>query len=143
MSLASKAQRAHFVCQSCGTIAPRWTGKCAACGQWNTLSEEAAAAPLPGSGVAGGKKGRLIALALGLSAIPFAPLSAQTPAKTTPAGVAPIDALIGPFLDVFLHEAGHAVFGALQIPLFGREEDAAVIARLVHAGGLTGGPDEQ
>jgi DNA repair protein RadA/Sms len=59
--LASKAQRAQFVCQSCGTIAPRWTGKCAACGQWNTLSEEAAAAPL-GSGVVQGKKGRLVAL---------------------------------------------------------------------------------
>jgi hypothetical protein len=49
----------------------------------------------------------------------------NAPAQTTPAGVAPIDALIGPFVDVFLHEAGHAVFATLQIPLFGREEDAA------------------
>src|SRR5262249_15982924 len=55
-------QRAHFVCQSCGAIAPRWTGKCAACGQWNTLCEEAAAAPLPGSGGVRGVKGRLVAL---------------------------------------------------------------------------------
>jgi Putative metallopeptidase len=45
--------------------------------------------------------------------------------KTTQAGIAPIDTLIGPFVDVFLHEAGHAVFSSLQIPLFGREEDAA------------------
>src|SRR5262249_50195375 len=44
---------------------------------------------------------------------------------TTPAGIAPIDTLIGPFVDVFLHEAGHAVFALLKIPLFGREEDAA------------------
>jgi len=49
----------------------------------------------------------------------------SVPEKTTPAGVAPIDALIGPFVDVFLHEAGHAVFASLKIPLFGREEDAA------------------
>jgi Putative metallopeptidase len=49
----------------------------------------------------------------------------SVPDKTTPAGVAPIDALIGPFVDVFLHEAGHAVFASLQTPLFGREEDAA------------------
>jgi hypothetical protein len=49
----------------------------------------------------------------------------NAPAQTTPAGVSPIDALIGPFMDVFLHEAGHAVFAILQIPLFGREEDAA------------------
>jgi hypothetical protein len=47
------------------------------------------------------------------------------PRTTTPAGVTPVDAVIGPFLDVFLHEAGHAVFAALQTPLFGREEDAA------------------
>jgi hypothetical protein len=49
----------------------------------------------------------------------------NAPEQTTPGGVAPIDALIGPFLDVFLHEAGHAVFAILKIPLFGREEDAA------------------
>jgi hypothetical protein len=45
--------------------------------------------------------------------------------ETTPSGIAPIDTLIGPFVDVFLHEAGHATFGILQIPVFGREEDAA------------------
>src|SRR5262245_17397204 len=39
------------------------------------------------------------------------------PDKTTPAGVTPIDALIGPFLDVFLHETGHAVFAILKTPL--------------------------
>jgi hypothetical protein len=49
----------------------------------------------------------------------------KAPEKTTPAGIAPIDALIGPVVDVFLHEIGHAVFQALKIPLFGREEDAA------------------
>jgi hypothetical protein len=47
------------------------------------------------------------------------------PEETTPAGVAPIDALIGPVMDVLLHEAGHAVFDILQVPLFGREEAAA------------------
>ena len=49
----------------------------------------------------------------------------NVPDKTTPAGVTPIDALIGPLIDVFLHEAGHAVFDMLNVPLFGREEDAA------------------
>ena len=28
-------------------------------------------------------------------------------------------------MDLFLHEAGHATFAALRIPIFGREEDAA------------------
>jgi Putative metallopeptidase len=49
----------------------------------------------------------------------------NAPEKTTPSGVSPIDTLIGPVVDVFLHEAGHAIFAALRIPLFGREEDAA------------------
>jgi hypothetical protein len=44
---------------------------------------------------------------------------------TTPAGVAPIDTLIGPTADVFLHEVGHAVFDLWKIPVLGREEDAA------------------
>lgn len=29
-----------FICQSCGAQAPRWTGQCRSCGQWNTLAEE-------------------------------------------------------------------------------------------------------
>ena len=49
----------------------------------------------------------------------------NVPEHTTPSGVAPIDAMIGPLLDVFLHEAGHATFRSLKVPLFGRNEDAA------------------
>lgn len=49
----------------------------------------------------------------------------SAPEKTTPGGVTPIDGLIGPTIDVLLHETGHAVFHALHIPIFGREEDAA------------------
>jgi hypothetical protein len=41
------------------------------------------------------------------------------------AGISQIDALLGPLVDVFLHEVGHAVFDYWQMPLFGREEDAA------------------
>jgi len=49
----------------------------------------------------------------------------DVPEETTADGVTPIDALVGPVMDVFLHEAGHAVFDMLRVPLFGREEDAA------------------
>ena len=34
----------RFVCQSCGAAHPRWVGRCDACGDWNTLTEEAVAA---------------------------------------------------------------------------------------------------
>jgi hypothetical protein len=49
----------------------------------------------------------------------------NAPDKTTPTGIAPVDTLVGPVMDVFLHETGHALFDILQVPLFGREEDAA------------------
>ena len=30
-----------FVCSSCGGTAPKWAGRCPACGEWDTMSEEA------------------------------------------------------------------------------------------------------
>lgn len=31
----------QYVCQSCGSVYAKWSGKCDACGEWNTLQEEA------------------------------------------------------------------------------------------------------
>jgi hypothetical protein len=49
----------------------------------------------------------------------------HAPKVGTPGGVARDDAIIGAVVDTILHEAGHAVFDMLQIPVLGREEDAA------------------
>ena len=32
-------QRVEFLCDECGSAAPRWSGKCPSCGAWNTLHE--------------------------------------------------------------------------------------------------------
>ncbi|MBW7887472.1 MAG: DNA repair protein RadA [Bacteroidetes bacterium] len=37
-------QISKYVCQSCGYVSPRWTGKCPNCNEWNTFVEEA---PVP------------------------------------------------------------------------------------------------
>jgi DNA repair protein RadA/Sms len=37
----------RFVCQACGSVASRWQGQCADCGEWNTLVEEASTAATP------------------------------------------------------------------------------------------------
>jgi hypothetical protein len=42
-----------------------------------------------------------------------------------PSGTTRRNLLIGALADVFFHEFGHAVFEMLEIPVFGREEDAA------------------
>lgn len=31
----------RYICSACGSVAHRWQGQCADCGEWNTLSEEA------------------------------------------------------------------------------------------------------
>jgi DNA repair protein RadA/Sms len=46
-----------YVCQSCGTTHSKWSGKCDACGGWNTIVEEGAAPPV-GSGATRRAKGR-------------------------------------------------------------------------------------
>jgi DNA repair protein RadA/Sms len=60
----AKVARSLFVCQTCGAVAPRWTGKCASCDEWNTIVEEVQDAAIPGSGQSKSSKGRPVALHL-------------------------------------------------------------------------------
>ena len=57
MAEAKKA----YVCRECGYDAPKWLGKCPSCGAWNTFDELVVA-----------KKGRSVAAAVTLSAVPKA-----------------------------------------------------------------------
>src|ERR1700744_5721996 len=50
-----------YVCQSCGATHAKWSGKCEACGGWDTITEEGIAPPL-GSGANRRAKGRKITL---------------------------------------------------------------------------------
>jgi DNA repair protein RadA/Sms len=42
-----------FVCQECGSQSPKWLGRCADCGAWNSLVEERAQAESGGVGAGG------------------------------------------------------------------------------------------
>jgi len=55
----------------------------------------------------------------------IADLWENMPQETTPFGIMPIDTVIGPMFEVSLHEFAHALFDMLELPVFGREEDAA------------------
>ena len=77
-----------FICQECGASYNKWSGKCEACGQWNTIAEENAAA-----GIGGGpstrktRKGRIV---------PFVGLTgetSQTPRYFT--GISELDRVTG------------------------------------------------
>jgi DNA repair protein RadA/Sms len=82
------ARRADsFVCQNCGAAYSRWQGKCEACGEWNTISEEGAAASRPATPGRAPRKGRLFALE---------PLTGEThDAPRLPSGVAEFDRVTG------------------------------------------------
>ncbi|MEO0329916.1 MAG: DNA repair protein RadA [Pseudomonadota bacterium] len=58
--------RAQFVCQNCGSVFPRWSGKCDGCNQWNTLVEESASSGIgasPGKAMRKGTATQLVSLA--------------------------------------------------------------------------------
>ena len=64
----------HYVCQSCGAVHAKWAGRCDACGEWNTLAEESAPAPVP-KGMRAGTAQRLELVGLAGSASGRARLS--------------------------------------------------------------------
>jgi hypothetical protein len=47
------------------------------------------------------------------------------PQTTSPQGYTRDEVVVGGFIDAIFHELGHALFDILQVPVFGREEDAA------------------
>jgi hypothetical protein len=49
----------------------------------------------------------------------------RAPLTTTEQGITREDAIAGTIVQVLLHETGHALFEQLNVPIFGREEDAA------------------
>ena len=49
----------------------------------------------------------------------------HSPKVGTPGGLTRADAMVGAIIDTLLHEVGHAIIDMLEIPVLGREEDAA------------------
>jgi DNA repair protein RadA/Sms len=43
--VATKTQKNVYACQECGAQSPKWMGRCADCGAWNSLVEERVAPP--------------------------------------------------------------------------------------------------
>ena len=75
----------RFVCQSCGAVSPKWAGRCEACGEWNTIVEEAIT-PRPGPAAKGGAARRVAFVDLAGSA---------EPPPRCPTGIAELDRVLG------------------------------------------------
>src|SRR3954452_7822904 len=64
----AKAAKTLYECQACGATSPKWLGRCAGCGGWNTLEEVRVSARSSGVGSSSGpglgsKGARPVALA--------------------------------------------------------------------------------
>ena len=67
---------------------------------------------------------RFIATAVSPTATNWSPMHGRSRTNVLP-GFRREDAIVGGFVSTLLHETGHAIFHLLDIPIFGREEDAA------------------
>lgn len=54
--------RTQFVCQACGSVFNKWSGKCEACGEWNTITEESVEATPKGMSLGKGRSLDLVSL---------------------------------------------------------------------------------
>ena len=90
--------KSQFICQNCGTVAPRWSGKCDGCNQWNTLVEErsdSGVGSAPGSRKMGsGHAVELVALAGEIDEAPRITTSMAEFDRVTGGGFVPGSALL-------------------------------------------------
>ncbi len=56
------ARSPSFVCNECGATSRKWSGRCDACGAWNSITEEAPLSAGPASKSLGSRRGAAIAL---------------------------------------------------------------------------------
>jgi len=76
-----------FTCSACGASFSKWSGRCDACGEWNTIVEEAPLSAGPASKSLGAKRGTPITLT---------DLSAkETPPPRTCSGMDELDRVLG------------------------------------------------
>ncbi|HRO14160.1 MAG TPA: DNA repair protein RadA [Paracoccus sp. (in: a-proteobacteria)] len=75
-----------FTCTACGASHRKWSGRCDACGEWNSIVEEAPLSTGPGRGL-GAQRGKTIPLS-GLQ-------SDEPPPPRAPSGIAEPDRVLG------------------------------------------------
>jgi len=82
-------QAKKFVCNNCGAQYSSWAGRCAQCGEWNTITEEIQVVAVTGTGL-NKKAGQGRQLSVQAVA-----KSATKDEKRMPTGIADVDAVLG------------------------------------------------
>ena len=139
----AKASRA-FVCQACGAVTNKWSGKCGSCGEWNSIIEEKAPSGSPALIAIKGGKGRLAALetlATSASEAPRLPIGIAELDRVLGGGLVPGSAVlvagdpgIGKSTLLLQAAAALAQSGALVVYLSGEEAPAQIRMRASRLG---------
>ncbi|TMM54905.1 DNA repair protein RadA [Sulfitobacter sabulilitoris] len=80
------AKSPSFSCASCGAVYTKWSGRCEACGEWNTIQQDAGISQGPAKSL-GGKRGATVQLT---------DLAAQeAPPPRTTSGITELDRVLG------------------------------------------------
>ena len=81
------AKTTSFSCTACGARTNKWSGRCDACGEWNTIIEDAPLSAGPSKKSLGNKRG---------AAIQLTDLATQeTPPPRTQSGLEELDRVLG------------------------------------------------
>jgi DNA repair protein RadA/Sms len=81
------AKAMTFTCTACGAAHSKWSGRCDACGEWNTIIEEAPLSAGPAKSSLGNARGKTI---------PLTDLATQeAPPPRTGSGLAELDRVLG------------------------------------------------
>ena len=76
-----------YSCSACGNVTTKWSGRCEACGEWNTIVEDGGLSVGPKKGSIGGMKG---------NAIKLTDLASQeAPVPRTHSGIDELDRVLG------------------------------------------------
>ncbi len=79
--------KTQFSCAACGNVTSKWSGRCEACGEWNSISEESPLSAGPSAASLGHAKGR---------SIPLTDLrTEEVPPPRTTSGLAELDRVLG------------------------------------------------
>ncbi|WP_135505329.1 DNA repair protein RadA [Roseovarius aestuariivivens] len=81
------AKPASFSCTACGAVHSKWSGRCEACGEWNTIIEDAPLSTGPKGKSLGAKRGQAIVLS-DLA-------TEETPPPRTRSGMDELDRVLG------------------------------------------------
>ncbi|MEJ7137734.1 DNA repair protein RadA [Amphibiibacter pelophylacis] len=145
---AKGAGKSQFVCRDCGSVQPKWLGRCPDCSAWNTLEETAAAPPAAAAG-----RNRFAALTASQPVTRLADIAASE-VERQPTGLDELDRVLGGGLvaggviliggdpgigkSTLLLQALDAVSQRLRVLYVTGEESGAQVALRAHRLGLSG-----